>query len=691
MGEFIKKLQAHDSKYNDFFKNQLGKAYNTVDISPQDTTISKKSEDNRQLQISFGSIENNPNNTRTEKIVVSAVPGADFATKKDFLAFVSSQISGTFSTHDIETILPYRSQENNQAHDFYSLKSKYNYYSEGYETQTQNVSERIIPNYYVQKTDLELQKSNFNNPQKQFFEAIGKTTSMTLPPINNEKLRNIIVDNLDSIESQAAEYPMYNEIKFVSSKVGNLTNFLNKYELTPLLISDFSNPLNLSKRQFNILTAEKNSTVQEDVTLGIFNLDTWIQNQLFELSTTNITVLSGYENSSFYSDRLKKYIINGILRTYTERYLRTYEQVYNSDPCYTEVLFYKVDKYVNNIIGDPVQTYWVSNKDELNILLDTQIKYGSPYSYDVKQVIMVMGNAYSFGKPELRPEGKQFQADIEILNRPSIQVLEIPYFSNKIVSIQSPPLRPQVHFSTKMNSEQQIKISLSHTVGEEIEKFTQIETSDLQQLNRMMLFSPNYTSVSGEYYFQSAAVPEYFEIYRLDSKPKSYADFSANKLKDAKSFFQEKRQSSSHVSVNDSVRPNRKYYYMFRSVNIHNDKSNPTIVYEVELIQDADDSKIVVSQFQFETPPTFDNAKKFNSLFQIDPALQQRLLDNNQPSLYNKPSAKGTLDQIKLGNVEDSIWGRTFKIRITSTTTGKKIDFNVNFNIITSKTEEDFE
>jgi hypothetical protein len=87
---------------------------------------------------------------------------------------------------------------------------------------------------------------------------------------------------------------------------------------------------------------------------------------------------------------------------------------------------------------------------------------------------MVLGNAYSFGKPELRPEGKQFQADIEILNRPSIQVLEIPYFSNKIVSIQSPPLRPQVHFSTKMNSEHQIKISLSHTVGEEIEKFTQI-------------------------------------------------------------------------------------------------------------------------------------------------------------------------------------------------------------------------
>ena len=44
----------------------------------------------------------------------------------------------------------------------------------------------------------------------------------------------------------------------------------------------------------------------------------------------------------------------------SQKYLRTYEDVINTKPCYSEVLFYKVDKYVNNIIGDPVQTYWVS-------------------------------------------------------------------------------------------------------------------------------------------------------------------------------------------------------------------------------------------------------------------------------------------------------------------------------------------
>lgn len=692
MGKFTKKLQVHDTSYSDFFKNQLGKALTDVDLSLKDDTIVKKSIDNRQFKLSYGNVKYTPEaNNRIERITVSAYPGSDFRSSKEFIRAVSSQISGTYQTHDIETILPYRSQNNNQAEFFYSLRSKYNYYAGGYEEQAAAVSERVLPNYYIQRSNLEDQKSNFSNPSRDFFKSIGLTQSIVFPPINNEKERNIFIDNLKSVESVADEYPMYNEIKFVSSEIGNLTNFLNNHGLMPLLINDYSNSDNLAQRNFDLLTSDINSSVVNNQGISVFNLSNWIQSQVFDLSTDNITLLSPYKRGSFYSQRLKKYILNGILRTYTQRHLRTYEQIINTEPCYTEVLFYKVDKYVNNIIGDPVQTYWISNKEELNIILDTQVKYGTPYSYDVKQVIMVLGNAYSYSSPTRRPDENEFTADITVTNRPSMQMLEIPYFSDKVVTIQSPPQIPNVKFSTKMNSDKSIKISLSHVLGESIGPFTTIETADLQQLQAMNLFAPNYSTVENEYYFQSDGLPEYYEIYRLDRKPKSYSDFSANKLKDAKSFFENKRESSSHVSVNDFVIPNRKYYYMFRAVNIHNHKSNPTMVYEVELVQDADDSRIIVNKFDFEAPPTYMNTKKFNSLFQIDPALQQRLLDNDQPSLYNKSTAKGSLENIKLGNAEDSIWGRNFKIRITSTTTGRKIDFNVNFNVITSKTEEDFE
>lgn len=692
MGKFTKKFQAHDSSYNDFFKNELGKALTDVDISLQDDTITKKSQNNRSLKLSYGETSYNAEgNFREEKIVVTALPGSRFITKNQFMDEISTQISGNFLSHDLETTLPYRSQLNNQAQYFYSLKSKYNYFAREFESQIADVTERIIPNYYIQRSNLDVQKSNFSTPNKEFFQTVGTRNSMTMPSVNDQKLRNIVVDNLESVESIADQYPMYNEIKFVSSKVGNLTKYLNDQGMMALLISDYTNPTNLSIRQFDLLTSTENSQVTQNANISIFNLANWIQNQNFDIAEGNLTVVSGYERDSFYAERLKKFILNGIIRTYAQKYLRTYENIINTEPCYAEVLFYKIDKYVNNIIGDPVQTYYISNKDELNILMDTQIKYGQPYSYDVKQVVMVVGNSYSYSSPIMRPNANQFTADITVTNRPSLQVLEIPYFSDKIISIQSPPLRPQVHFSTKMDSDKSIKISLSHTLGEDVQPFKTIETADLQQLDFMNLFRTNYTSMDNEYYFSSEGVPEYYEVYRLDKKPMSYNDFSANKLKDAKSFLQEKRESSSHVSVNDFIFPNRKYYYMFRAVNIHNHKSNPTVVFEVELVQDADDSKVVVKKCDFDLPPTFMNMKKFNSLFQVEPALRQRLLDNDQPSLYNKSTAKGSLENIKLGNVPDSVWGRNFKIRVASTTTGRKIDFNINFNVKTSKTNEDFE
>ena len=168
MGKNVKKIQIHDSTYSDYFKNQLGKSLTTVSVSEVDTTIEKKSEDKKQFEVAYKSGRTNPDNSRTEKIVVTALPGAGFVNENQFLTAVSSQISGTFLTHDIESTLPYRSQNNNQSEYYYSLISKYNYYARGYEEQAANVSERLLPNYYIQKSNLDSQKSNFSNANKDF-------------------------------------------------------------------------------------------------------------------------------------------------------------------------------------------------------------------------------------------------------------------------------------------------------------------------------------------------------------------------------------------------------------------------------------------------------------------------------------------------------------------------------------------
>jgi hypothetical protein len=173
--------------------------------------------------------------------------------------------------------------------------------------------------------------------------------------------------------------------------------------------------------------------------------------------------------------------------------------------------------------------------------------------------------------------------------------------------------------------------------------------------------------------------------------PKSYQDFVGFKIADAKQFFSDSKKTSSDVSINDYILSNTDYYYMIRSANIHGHVGNPSKVYKVSLVQDADDSKINVEIYDFPKPKLFDNNKKFNSLLQVRPALGQVVFDNNQPALFNETSAKNKLNNIRLGDLPEQIWGNTFKIRCTSSTTGKKIDFNVTFNIKTINSEENFD
>ena len=79
-----------------------------------------------------------------------------------------------------------------------------------------------------------------------------------------------------------------------------------------------------------------------------------------------------------------------------------------------------------------------------------------------------------------------------------------------------------------------------------------------------------------------------FEVFRLDEMPVSYNNFENAKILDVRN-----KYSSTSVVYKENLLPNKKYYYMFRAVNFIGVPSNPSPVYEVELIKDASRSKIV--------------------------------------------------------------------------------------------------
>jgi hypothetical protein len=274
------------------------------------------------------------------------------------------------------------------------------------------------------------------------------------------------------------------------------------------------------------------------------------------------------------------------------------------------------------------------------------------------------------------------QALIDVVNKPTFGIVPIELFTETIKVIQPPSLPPDVRFVTRLDAENKINIHLSPTKGRMFADFTPVIPEDQNQLLEMLT---NRKAGQRLFEFSTNREDGLYEIFKTKTPPQSYTDFADQKLTEIGAPF--KTEDAMFV---DRVSPNTKYYYMFRKINEKELVSNPSTVFEVELLVDADDAKVVVNRYQFPEPPTYQLTKKFKSLFQVVPTIEQTLFDESQDVLFRKDTYKGTVDRLKLGIATKSVWGKRFKIRIKSTTTGKIIDYNVNFKLKKNKSEEEF-
>ena len=66
------------------------------------------------------------------------------------------------------------------------------------------------------------------------------------------------------------------------------------------------------------------------------------------------------------------------------------------------------------------------------------------------------------------------------------------------------------------------------------------------------------------------------------------------------------------------------------------------------------------------------------------------MYDPNQEVLSGKSSLQGMIEKLRFGWTDELVWGKKFKFRIKSTTSGKIIDYNITFKLTKKKTEADF-
>ena len=120
---------------------------------------------------------------------------------------------------------------------------------------------------------------------------------------------------------------------------------------------------------------------------------------------------------------------------------------------------------------------------------------------------------------------------------------------------------------------------------------------------------------------------------------------------------------------------------MFRVINTNGVAGNVNTIIEAELVNDGG-YKYGTFEVLFEedlVKEDFDKSTtSFKNIFQLKPNMNQLTL-NTEASNYDK-RAREEYENVKVGSANDLIWGKTFKIRLTSKKTGKKIDLNITYS-----------
>jgi len=278
-----------------------------------------------------------------------------------------------------------------------------------------------------------------------------------------------------------------------------------------------------------------------------------------------------------------------------------------------------------------------------------------------------------------------------VMVKPTLKLIELPYFNvdpgGFSMVLDAPPLPPQVVPIPFRAVKDKIMFLFDGSVGKENVLPTVIEEGDQEYYDIQRLAQS--VGEGEEITFNSDNPLVSFEVFRTVNPPLSYQDFKGRKI-----------FTTSKTSYTDKINPNKKYYYMFRSIDSRGNISNPSPVYEIELttLEDGSEAyrvavlpKIKIYDFPKPTKDNFERSVRKYIL--IRPTREQSTINDKVSKLPgSEENPTLNLDKIDpvLGATEQSLFarqdlsgsamtGKKFKLRLTSKTTGRKIDFNFEF------------
>jgi len=417
---------------------------------------------------------------------------------------------------------------------------------------------------------------------------------------------------------------------------------------------------------------------------------------MFDVYDNGLEVIDGVDELED-SDSLQMYFVTALLSMFKSKInnlvnetRRGYDDIFSGDTAYQETLLYVVSK-INTRNDQVIQNYIFFNNNDNEIIkyVDSQVKYSKEYRYEVKAHKVVFGTDYSYSDVVRQSNSVKFK----VTTTPNVKIMEVPFYEKSISIFDSPPIYPEVQIHAYRDRNDRVLIELNRGIGEIFTAPISI-TEDDELMFEQLQTSKN--SVDGLIKFKSDDVPEYFEIYRIDFEPKTYKDFDGHLLTRVNTKVQTGHNeflTSASGSFVDVVGENKTHYYTFRTVDNHGNVSNPTNIYLVRLITHGDRVKPVIKVYDIDYfINQLDDYKTrelgLRRFIMIKPTIQQEIIDP-ELSGFEDALSVDEIDQdtgYRFGVAKQSVWGKSYKLRVKSKSTGRFID--VGFRFINKPKEE---
>ena len=182
---------------------------------------------------------------------------------------------------------------------------------------------------------------------------------------------------------------------------------------------------------------------------------------------------------------------------------------------------------------------------------------------------------------------------------------------------------------------------------------------------------------------ETSSLPITLEIYRIEEMPRSLSDFDGNLLTTKSMKIPSQEGTFDTLVCLDKVSPNKKYFYLFRIVNEAGNGGLNSNIIEAELVSDGGYKFANFEAYfenELEQKALSRTIKSFKKLLHISPSIDNLIVDD--AAVDYSDLAENQISNLNYGNSSDSIWGRKFKIRLTSKKTGKKIDINITQELV---------